>query len=120
MTRKDYVALAEAFAKTRPYDGLDQTQADGIAFLAWYEAFCAVADVLEADNPRFDRLRFAHAAAAERLCVVCDDGRTVAGSDGLRCSDHATAEADDMESSASRQHYIDTGRYLLAGEAIES
>lgn len=30
------------------------------------------------------------------------------------------AEDIDTESSASRQHYIDTGRYLRKGEAIES
>lgn len=26
--------------------------------------------------------------SVEGLCITCDDGRTVAGSDGLHCSDH--------------------------------
>lgn len=37
----------------------------------------------------------------------------------LHCECGAYAEADTW-SSASRQHYIDTGHYLLTGEAVSS
>lgn len=58
MTRKDYVALAEAFraVTTEPWtDGED----------TWVRCLEAVADVLAADNPRFDRERFLAAASNE-------------------------------------------------------
>lgn len=65
MTRKDYVALAKAFAESRPDDG-EAGSCDRYGYEVWYRVFELVADVLEADNPRFDRLRFAYAAAADR------------------------------------------------------
>ena len=64
MTRKDYVKLADAFARSRPDMG-EAGSADRYAYEVWYHAYELVADVLEADNPRFDRLRFAYAAAAD-------------------------------------------------------
>ena len=48
------------------------------------------ADMFEAGNPNFDRNRFLHACGTEL----------------------------DTSSSASRQHYIETGKYLLVGEAL--
>ena len=50
----------------------------------------ALADALAGTNPRFDRERFLDACGVPR----------------------------DTESSASRQHYIDTGRYLHYGESL--
>lgn len=64
MTRKDYVALAEALntayeqASTRPDWGWERT---------WEASVYAVADTLEQDNPRFDRERFVKACQGERL-----------------------------------------------------
>lgn len=58
MTRKDYVALARAFAKVQPLDS------EPHHFDQWADDVRAVADILEADNPRFDRLRFLYAAAS--------------------------------------------------------
>jgi hypothetical protein len=65
MTRKDYVALAAALAKSRPDMGEDGS-CDRYGYEVWYHAFELIADALEQDNPRFDRLRFAYAAAADR------------------------------------------------------
>jgi hypothetical protein len=47
MTRKDYVMIAEVIATS--WHGSEDTQADLARNFA---------DVLEADNPRFDRARF--------------------------------------------------------------
>lgn len=50
MTRKDYVALAAAFATVETHsDVQDDT---------WNALRDAVSEVLEVDNPRFDRGRF--------------------------------------------------------------
>lgn len=54
MTRKDYVALAEALRAAKmmvsPYDA--QT---------WYACVANIADTLAAENSRFDRARFVKA-----------------------------------------------------------
>lgn len=53
MTRKDYVLIADTFAKFQKIQDLDQT-------INWTGADLArnLADVLQGDNPRFDRARF--------------------------------------------------------------
>ena len=64
MTAKDYRALAAALAGTRPdpvtseWNGTVNTFTDCIARDRWARDRDAVADVLAADNPRFDRARF--------------------------------------------------------------
>ena len=57
MTRKDYVAIAEALRKVQP--ALDDH--GGSLHLQWAIDRTAIADVFENDNPRFDRERFADA-----------------------------------------------------------
>lgn len=52
MTRKDYVALAAGLASVRPVD------TDGTPYETWQDCRSAVAQVLHADNPRFDWQRF--------------------------------------------------------------
>lgn len=59
MTRKDYVALAEALREARvdiqckePAEHVS-TLKDGVSYAADH-----IADALAADNPRFDRTRF--------------------------------------------------------------
>ena len=53
MTRKDYVLIADTFAKFAKIRDLDQS-------INWSEADLVrnLADALQADNPRFDRARF--------------------------------------------------------------
>jgi hypothetical protein len=53
MTRKDYVLIAETFAKFQKIQNLDQT-------INWSQEDLArnLADTLQGDNPRFDRARF--------------------------------------------------------------
>ena len=72
MTRKDYTALAAALASTRPdierepftrHSAIgNNTMVDhisyGVADVAWTTTRDAIADVLDADNPAFDRERF--------------------------------------------------------------
>lgn len=71
MTRRDYVALAGALASVRPdpvvseWNGTVNTFTDQIARERWTRTRDAIADVLRADNPRFDRERFN--AATERV-----------------------------------------------------
>ena len=50
MTRKDYIALAQALTVTRR----DRKQSEE----TWREAVQNIADVLQADNGRFNRRRF--------------------------------------------------------------
>jgi hypothetical protein len=60
MTRKDYTALAAALANVRPIHGEDAR------FHAQFNLDAhAVADVLAADNARFDRARFLAACGVE-------------------------------------------------------
>lgn len=76
MSKKDYIALAAALARTRP-SLADHTTTSaignntmvnhisyGAACDAWEDVVGAVSDVLAADNPRFDRQRFEDAATA--------------------------------------------------------
>jgi len=56
MTRKDYVAIAEAFATTKP-ETADNVQAREARY-QWKLVMTEIADVFADDNPRFDRDRF--------------------------------------------------------------
>jgi len=60
MTRKDYVALAEAIAGAFPITE------NSTPIIAWRLTMEAIADVLAADNPRFDRERFVKACQGEK------------------------------------------------------
>lgn len=57
MTRKDYVALAGAFARSRKIAALNGEK----ALLTWANCVGNVCDTLAADNPRFDRDQFVEA-----------------------------------------------------------
>jgi len=65
MPKKDYQAIARALHGARP--GLD---ADGIHAYGrefnWRPIVAAIADVMAADNPRFDRARFVEACETGR------------------------------------------------------
>ena len=52
MTRKDYVKIAKAFAVTRP------TGPGTITRIQWARDREVIANVLETDNPRFNREQF--------------------------------------------------------------
>ena len=62
MTRKDYEAIAQALNHARlvgaPTDCANQDQYMRGADDQAYEYFSAIARVLSADNPRFDRAKF--------------------------------------------------------------
>ena len=58
MTRKDYVALAEALAGEYP---VGSGFSLGMRIADWQGIVAAVANVLGKDNPRFDRARFLRA-----------------------------------------------------------
>lgn len=66
MTRKDYVSIARAFVKVMPFADephhMDQ----------WLDDVRAVANVLAADNPRFDRMRFYAACACSSPSLTAD------------------------------------------------
>ncbi len=59
MTRKDYIALAAAFAS------VDSVTDEGSN--VWRELRNKVANVLNADNPNFDRDRFYNATTAVQV-----------------------------------------------------
>lgn len=59
MTRKDYAAIAAALAEAREIAGQTQGSVGRIGVAI---ATQQVAEVLAADNPRFDRARFLAAA----------------------------------------------------------
>lgn len=61
MTRKDYEKLAAAMKHCKP-----ESHVDPIADYQWQADVQAIAGVLAADNPRFDRKRFLAAAGVER------------------------------------------------------
>jgi len=75
MTRRDYVKLAAAFAIVPNFTTTVTTDAGErqAALLAYRESVLNVADVLQADNARFDRKRFLEAAG-----VVLSSGRIAA------------------------------------------
>jgi hypothetical protein len=59
MTRKDYVLIADTIKGSMNYEQTftnNPTRAEAIKFLA-----ITLASTLEADNPRFDRIRFLNA-----------------------------------------------------------
>ena len=60
MTRKDYVLIADTFAKFQKIQDLDQT-------INWTGADLArnLADALQGDSPRFDRARFLDACGVK-------------------------------------------------------
>jgi len=60
MTKKDYQAIAGAFWRARPISAERTGPASD-----WQRAIDALADVLAADNPRFDRATF---------IAACEDG----------------------------------------------
>lgn len=68
MTKKDYVKLAAALAAAKPaapytlVTKFDRDDVRGISTEVWQGTVHNVADVLSADNPRFDRERFLAAA----------------------------------------------------------
>jgi len=68
MTRKDYVALADAFAQTRPIGNPSDPSLRGRIFQhrmsQWLLDRDLVAIKLQRDNPRFDRARFVRATEA--------------------------------------------------------
>lgn len=57
MTRKDYIALAEALHEAHEESGLST---------GWALTVDKIANVLAADNPRFDRERFVRACQGEK------------------------------------------------------
>jgi hypothetical protein len=61
MTRKDFVALAGALQRVRPSDYPETSVTLDIARDQWQRDVATVADILEWDNPRFDRERFLRA-----------------------------------------------------------
>ena len=62
MTRKDYVAIAKAFDYLRQVAGCGR---DAIATQTVTDCAVAVANVMAADNPRFDRERFLKACGVQ-------------------------------------------------------
>lgn len=59
MSRKDYEALAAALASVKPT--FSPTADYDSRMVQWVLTRAAIADVLERDNPRFNRYRFMRA-----------------------------------------------------------
>lgn len=59
MTRKDYVAIANAMKETKP-EGINRNCLASL--LQWKKTADNLAEILELDNPRFDR---------DRLLIAC-------------------------------------------------
>lgn len=64
MTKKDYIKLAQAFAGVNPMGRYSDVKNALRTSEQWHRDVAAVADVLAADNPRFDRERFTKATEA--------------------------------------------------------
>lgn len=58
MTRKDYIALAAAFAVTRPYVAKRSTHEQRVAYEVWHHTRSQIMQVLAADNYNFNRSCF--------------------------------------------------------------
>lgn len=65
MPRKDYVALANAFAESRPFVAKRSTAIQRAQYAIWHTTRAEIMRALSADNPRFDRERFI--SATEQL-----------------------------------------------------
>jgi len=67
MTRKDYIALANALHNAKPREGAKNyaPTPDASASMAWLAAVCGVADALTKDNPRFD---------SDMFLMACESG----------------------------------------------
>lgn len=61
MSRKDYVAMAQALASVKP-KGLCDESVNRAALVQWKLDLHAISNVLGADNRAFDANRFLHAA----------------------------------------------------------
>ena len=59
MTKKDYIAIAQAISSQKPAQG-----SSGAQFEQWGDVANAIAGKLADDNPRFDRDRFLKACGA--------------------------------------------------------
>jgi hypothetical protein len=70
MTRKDYIALANALnnAKPRENSGCYAPDPNATARMAWLAAVCGVSDALTKDNPRFD---------SDMFLMACESGLRV-------------------------------------------
>ena len=68
MTRKDYTLLASALAKSRPliprWDAQHRNTQQA-AFQTWHETRECIMEVLQANNPAFNRERFIAATEAD-------------------------------------------------------
>ena len=62
MTKKDYIAIARAVSSTTK-DYLGKTDVDPQAMMA--DLTWELADVMQADNPKFDRARFLAACGVQ-------------------------------------------------------
>ena len=62
MSRKDYIAIAEALSQSRPIALSEHGQAQ---LSQWQADINAIADVLAQDNPRFNRERFVEACSKQ-------------------------------------------------------
>lgn len=66
MTKKDYIAIAQEFANQHSENALNQALGSAnTPYRAVVRLANRVADVLAADNPRFDR---------ERFLAACENG----------------------------------------------
>lgn len=65
MTKKDYIKLAEAFARHRPFDGPSVRRNASDSWVMWNVLRFEVVGLLSLDNPRFDAAKFV--AATENL-----------------------------------------------------
>lgn len=63
MTRKDYIAIADAIRRAEPVAMIESERP--ILRQAWARTADHIADALQADNCRFDRYRFLRACGVE-------------------------------------------------------